>query len=351
MPSQTTIARTLNLSQRTVSLCLSGSDKVADATRERVVAAAKAMGYRPNRSALAMRRGRFNAVALLQGTRIGQSPMPARLLEGLQMALAAHHNYLIVATLSEEPADDAGRLPQVLREWSVDGFLVNIDHHLPPRLLDAIEDDRVPSVWINTKRDHDCVHPDDLSAGRQLTEHLLARGHRRIAFCSHRSFDHHYSVADRHAGYEAAMRDAGLAPRLLYFDDPDWQAADLSVEHLRRTLGGGDRPTAVVAYEALEAHRLLISALRLGLAVPDDLCLATFHALPAHDSGFPIITLLLPEDRVGASAVESLIRRVDGGGRQPPVAVPFTELENGECCLPPRPAGGAGSPNEFHPSL
>ena len=88
MVSQTSIARKLNLSQRTVSLCLAGSDRVAEATRKRVVETAQELGYRPNRSALSMRTGRFNAIAMLQSTHLGYSFLPEQLLVGLQEGLS-----------------------------------------------------------------------------------------------------------------------------------------------------------------------------------------------------------------------------------------------------------------------
>src|SRR5438105_4704906 len=117
MVSQTSIARKLNLSQRTVSLCLAGSDRVAEATRKRVVETAQELGYRPNRSALSMRTGRFNAIAMLQSTHLGYSFLPEQLLVGLQEGLSRHEMHLVLASVPDEKLTDGQYLPSVLREW------------------------------------------------------------------------------------------------------------------------------------------------------------------------------------------------------------------------------------------
>src|SRR4051812_31228185 len=124
MVSQAAIARRLNLSQRTVSFCLSGSDRVSEETRKRVLKVANELGYRPNRSALSMRTGRFNAIALLQSAHVEYSYLPESLLVGLHEGLASREIRLVLASVPDEKLTDGQYLPSVLREWSVDGFLV-----------------------------------------------------------------------------------------------------------------------------------------------------------------------------------------------------------------------------------
>lgn len=333
--SQTLIAKRLNLSQRTVSLCLAGSDKVAANTRRRVLAVAEEMGYQRNRSALAMRTGRFNSVALLQSTRPWQSFLPPGLMQGIQQALSRRQMHLILASVSDEKLDDGTFLPSVLREWSVDGFLVNYNIEFPPRLVDVIESNNLPSVWINTKRPHDCVYPDDVAAGRTLTKKLLELGHQRIAFFTHRALDGHHSVPDRYAGYEQAMRSAGLQPQLLVYPDLNWDDAEGGLRYARSMLQSADRPTAVVAYEALEAHRILLASCSLRLKLPADLSLATFHENDLNGSGFPITVLVLPEEEMGAASIELLLRRVDGEPHIAPRAIEPWELVGASIGPPP----------------
>jgi DNA-binding LacI/PurR family transcriptional regulator len=333
--SQTIIARKLNLSQRTVSLCLAGSDRVAENTRKQVVELAQRLGYRPNRSALAMRSGRFNAVALLQSTHTDYSFLPSRLVMGLQEGVDQRRMHLVLASVPDEKLVDSAFLPSVLREWSVDGFLVNYNYGFSQQIVEAIESNRSPSIWLNTKRERDCVYPDDIGAGRKVTEHLLSLGHKRIAFFSHRKFEDHYSVGDRYAGYELAMRQAGLSPRKLFFPDIHWDDAENGLRYVHTFLNSPDRPTAIVSYEAFEASRVLLMSFKLQLEIPRDLSLVTFHERECNNVGFPISTMEIPEAALGNAALDLLQKRIeDGDSHLPPMSVEFIRLSGTSTAVP-----------------
>ncbi len=337
MISQTTIARKLNLSQRTVSLCLAGSDRVADQTRKRVLKAAAELGYRPNRSALSMRSGRFNGVALLQSTNQQLSYLPGGLLAGIQQGLAERKMHLVMAALPLETLEDEETLPVVLSEWLVDGFLVNYAYGFSPKFADIIEQNRSPSIWLNTKRPFACIYPDDLGAGRKITEHLLALGHKRIDFFAHRTLDDHFSVADRFNGYEQAMNLAGLqARRHVISGDVNWRDIRHGVDMVKKFLSGPDRPTAVVCYEEFEAVRIVIASLELGLSIPRDLSIAAFHEMEICSSGFPITTMAIPEFEMGQKAMELLNARIeDKSSALPPIVMPYSKLFDHSTAPPP----------------
>lgn len=338
MISQTIIAKKLNLSQRTVSLCLAGSDRVADQTRKRVLKAAAELGYRPNRSALSMRSGRFNAVALLQSTNQQFSYLPGGLLAGVQDGLAARKMHLVLAALPLETLADEDSLPVVLSEWLVDGFLVNYAYGFSPRFADVIEQNRSPSIWLNTKRPFGCVYPDDFGAGRKITEHLLALGHTRIDFFAHRTFDDHFSVTDRYNGYELALTGAGLqARRHVISGATDWRDLRAGVSFVKSFLNTPDRPTAVVCYEEFEAVRVVLAALELGLSIPHDLSVAAFHEGEICSSGVPITTMAIPEFEMGQKAMELLTTRIeDKSAVLPPIATPYVTFFDHSTAPPPR---------------
>jgi LacI family transcriptional regulator len=335
--SQTVIARKLNLSQRTVSLCLAGSDRVAEQTRKKVLKVAAELGYRPNRSALSMRSGRFNAIALLQSTSQQYSYLPGGLLAGVQEVLAQRRLHLVLASLPEAKLNDDDVLPIVLSEWLVDGFLVNYNYGFSQRFVQAIEQNRLPSIWLNTKRPYGCVYPDDVGAGRALTERLVALGHRRIDYVCHRAWDEHFSVADRYAGYESVMTAAGLAPRKHVLDGRTvpWGDADAGVKFMRQILERPDRPTAIVAYEGFESIRLVIAAASLGLSIPRDLSICSFHERDMTTAGFPITVLEIPEHEMGQRALDMLLARIeDNDARVPPVAMPYSRLSGATIAAP-----------------
>jgi LacI family transcriptional regulator len=326
MISQQTIARHLNISQRTVSLCLAGSDRVAETTRRRVLEVAERMGYRPNRSALAMRSGKFNAVALIQGVDSTYSALPGELLAGLQQQMLARDLHLVLASVPDEKLVDGTFLPSVLREWSVDGFLINYQYNFPLQLARILDVGRLPSVWLNSKRSQDCVYPDDIQGGRKACEHLLRLGHRSIAYFAHHFFEDHHSVSDRHTGYAQAMQNAGLAPRKLHYRDEQWQDLTGAMGYIRSFLEDPDRPTAIVAYEAFEGMRVALAAFQLGLRIPGDLSIVTFHERPATSGGVPLTTMVIPEREIAGRAMSLLADRIAGEpAGQSPVGIPYGE--------------------------
>ncbi len=339
MISQTTIARKLNLSQRTVSLCLAGSDRVADQTRKRVLKAAAELGYRPNRSALSMRSGRFNGIALLQSTNQQLSYLPGGLLAGIQDGLAQRKMHLVLAALPLETLEDEESLPVVLSEWLVDGFLVNYAYGFSPRFADIIEQNRSPSIWLNTKRPFACVYPDDYGAGRKITGHLLSLGHRRIDFFAHRTLDDHFSVTDRYNGYELAMNNAGLqARRHVIGGDVNWRDVRTGIAIVKQFMTGPDRPTAVVCYEEFEAVRIVLAAGELGLQIPRDLSIVAFHEGEICSSGVPITTMAIPEFEMGQKAMELLTARIeDKSVALPPISMPYSRIFDHSTAPPPPP--------------
>ncbi len=338
------IADRVGVSRRVVSMVLNGGRSTAGAsraTRNKVLRTARELDYRPNAYARAVATGRFGCVALiLNAIDEGRSTLPQELLAGICQALEERNLHLTVAPLPDEKLASRRYLPKILREWTSDGLLINYNKAVPPQMVQLVAEHNLPSVWLNYKTDHDCVFPDDLRAGRSATEHLLGMGHTRIAYVSYSYVQEnaHYSELDRAEGYRRAMRAAGLPCRChdRYEHDPE---DDNRARKARELLSGPDRPTAAVAYGDSTVTALYAAARDLGLAVPGDLSLITFHNRQAM-LGVGITTMLVPNYGVGRAAVEMLMQRIEGPSlRLEPRAVPFT-LDEAGSCAPPRQRGG-----------
>jgi len=172
------------------------SDAVRNAQRIRKIAAE--LGYRPNMAARAIQTNRFNAVGLIASTEPRFSVYQPY-LAGLTRACRRKDLHLTLGEVVDEKLTDERYIPKVLREWAVDGLLIAYMAGFPPVLADLIEQYRIPSVWLNAKRDHDCVYPDDRGGMELATRHLVELGHQRIAFFSVFPGGH-YSSRDRRAG-------------------------------------------------------------------------------------------------------------------------------------------------------
>jgi LacI family transcriptional regulator len=208
------VARHLDLSPTTVGHVLNGRGaalRISAVTQSRVQEAALEMGYRPNLSARSVRTGRFGCAALIQP--LSGIYLPPSLLLGISEELHRHDMHLVISEVPQQNLSEAGFLPKVMSNLAADGLLINVLSEIPTAFEEELQRLQMPAIWINTKRPHDSVHPDDLGASQRLTEYLLKMGHRNIVFARPEiTRVAHYSEHDRYTGYEKAMRDAGLQP-------------------------------------------------------------------------------------------------------------------------------------------
>lgn len=327
------VAERSGLSLQTVNQILKGNvESFRPATRERVLQAARELGYRPNTSARAMRSGRFGAVALLLSTHGERSLLSAGLLDGLLEGTGANDLSLHIARLPDETLTNPVRLPKVLRELSVDGLLIKYDAGMPEPMAALIEQSRLPAIWLNSRHEYDCLYPDDYQAARQATEYLLSLGHTRVAYLDWLRAGH-YSRDDRLSGYRAAMTEARLPPHDL------WPEPDLSDgASIRRTfawLTAPDRPTALLVYHDQMALTVFHAARVLGLDIPRDLSLMAFADTAVNPLGPEMGAMLLPQRRMGIEAVSLFLERQREPGRRLPPRSCALELYPGGTTAPP----------------
>lgn len=341
-PTVATVAAHIGVSRATVTHVLNGRAtemRIRPDTQRRVLEAAHELGYRANASARAIRAGRFGNIALIQSL-LGLY-LPNELLTGLTRAISDKDLHLVLAQVPDTVIDDESYLPHTMRALSVDGVLIN--RHVASTLpyLERIHRLRIPGVFLNVKQEFDCVHPDDFMGGRIATEYLLRLGHERIAFVdTDEPENRHYSKEDRRAGYEAAMRSAGKAPRT-YRLPKDWEAGDRPggdqrVESARQLLSGDDRPTAVVAYELAEAMAIVRAAYMLRLNIPNDLSLIQFHHWIDDRFFIPIQTVSNAMEEVGKRAVSMLLEKIENPDVPLPESVVPVSMLDGATCKPPR---------------
>ncbi len=306
------VAERSGTSVSTVSMVLNGRGAhYAARTRERIRRAVDELGYRPNAFARSVQCGRYGTVALVMSPEDHRSTLPSGVLKGISEALMARYLHLDVAYIPDAQLTSAATLPRLLREGSCDGMLLNYHAHVPPQLEELVERHRLPVVWINAKRAHDCVYPDDLGAGVRAAEALLAAGHRRIAYVDimyHRAehFDIlHFSKTDRLDGYRQAMRQAGLPSICVLPED----ARDGSCA-MQRLLRGANPITAAIGYTHLDAEVIALAAARAGLAIPADVSLVTFSGDNTPIGALKVTLMAIPERQVGQTAVEMLLEKI-----------------------------------------
>lgn len=332
-PTAKDIAARCGVSRETVNQILRGrGDRYRPTTRDKVMAAATELGYRPNSAARAMRLGRFSSIGIVSAAEGGRGTLDPSLLLGIQDA-ACSDLHLAIGQVGDAAFADADGLPRIVGEWSCDGLLINYVASFPAGVAELLQRSRIPAIWLNVSHDADCIHPDDRGAALAATVRLIALGHRRIAWLSCTGGDH-YSRRDRREGYVTAMREAGLAP-LVHEQPMQGGGAPLGA-FARSLLAGSARPTAVVCYSAGEAIPLAYAAAGLGLRLPADLSLVCLGPAGCEALGIAVTHARPDFYAMGWRAVDMIRRRIAQPGTVLPTQVhPWTWIDGATIAPPP----------------
>ncbi|MDJ1114824.1 LacI family DNA-binding transcriptional regulator [Microbacterium dauci] len=302
------VAARAGVSKATASRALSGIGSVSDDTRDRVRAAASALGYVPSTSAVSLATGRTRNVGVI---------MPhvnrwffAEVLEGIQVALLEAGLDLTLYDATPGSENRRRVFEEFLARKRFDG-LIAVGLEPAESELDALVGLGKPVVGvIGTQRTTSVVTLDDAHAASLATAHLVELGHRDIAFLGGTDATHWPHVESaRFAGYEAEMRRTGLesaiarTPAELSMPAGYAAAVDLLGDATRR-------PTAIVAACDEVAIGAIIAARRLGILVPSALSVI---GIDDHVNAemFALTTLRQVPREQGRVAVELLLRHFD----------------------------------------
>jgi DNA-binding LacI/PurR family transcriptional regulator len=301
------VARLTGVSQSTVSRVLSGAPTavpIADDTRERVIAAARSLGYRPNPLA----RGLRGMKTMLLGVIVRDitDPFFAGAIEAVSIEAAAR-GYNVVLGHAHGRADEAIALYSVLEARHCDAILMLGDMSDQPRLAEDLRGSPVPVValWEGSKPAGIASVSVDNDAGiRAVLDHLVGLGHRRIGFLAGRRLG---DIQEREAAYVEYLRAAGETIPDGYVqyasNDPPGGAAGLAA-----MLDLAEPPTAVVASTDVLAIGLLFEAHARGIRVPDELSVTGFDDIPLAAFSIPALTTVrMPTREMVAAAVAMLI--------------------------------------------
>lgn len=300
------VAARAGVSQPTASLVLSNHPRarVAPATRQRVLDVAAAIGYRPNVVARSLSRRRSFALGLIVPELL--SPFVADVVAGAER-VAADAGYAVL--LCDQSARPLAQHLELLRARQIDGVLLDAvgAAALPEGALAGL---RVVLIDEPAER-WPGVASDALAAGRLAAEHLLALGHREVAFMGPAADSHAFRMRER--GFVTALRAAGVA-----VPSARWQrvpAASVSAgrDAMRRLLADARRPTAVFCANDLLAIGAVKQALNAGLALPRDLSVVGCDDIELARYVTPeLTTVRVPARELGARAARLLLRQVEG---------------------------------------
>jgi LacI family transcriptional regulator len=308
----TDVASEAGVHPSTVSRVLNGhaGSTIRLATRERVLAAADVLGYRPSALARSLRLQRTLTLGMLVPDIT--NPFFSSIIKGAEDAARERGYNLILCNSEDQPEREAAYL-QLLRERQVDGVLI-ASSQMADETIEGLRADSFPFVLVNrAAQDGEdlAVVVDNHAAAVEVVAHLAALGHRRIGHIA--GPQNTTTGRDRREGYEAGVRAHGLAHEAALVVEADAFSEDAGDRALGIMLAGPARPTAVFAANDLIAVGMLQRLRRIGVRVPDDLSIVGFNDIPLAGLLEPALTTVrVPQLAMGVAGAHLLIDRLEG---------------------------------------
>ncbi len=303
------VARAAGVSPATVSRVLNTSETVSPVLAERVLAAVRALGYRPNSQARSLRTRATTVLGVIISDIT--NPFFTAMVRGVEDA-ANRAGYSVVLANTDEDLRKEQRYLEVAAAEQMAGVLLS-PASPTETVIDVLAERGIPVVTIDRRlerADVDQVMIDNHGAARTATLHLAGQGCRRIGFVAGRPGT--TTGADRLAGYQAGLDEAGLPA------DPALVAVggfrvDGGRDATTRLLALPERPDALFVANNLMTIGALDALDAAGVAFPGDLALAGFDdMMPALGLRSPITAVSQPTYEIGRQATDLLLRRVGG---------------------------------------
>ncbi|HET8980383.1 MAG TPA: LacI family DNA-binding transcriptional regulator [Solirubrobacteraceae bacterium] len=322
-PVMSDVGRLAGVSHQTVSRVINGSRHVSPQTRERVVAAMRELGYRPNWAARALATGRTRTVGVISfdTTLYG----PASTLFGIERAAHEAGYFVIVVSLKALDRASVVQAIERLRGQGVDGILViTSEQESAESLLHAPLDIPLVAVEAGPDRGVPVVAVDQQRGATMATRHLLELGHRTV---------HHITgplasieAQQRAVGWRAVLEEAGA-------ERPEPLIGDWSPQtgyHLGRRMARDRSVTAVFVANDQMALGLLRAMHEAGRRIPEDVSVVGFDDIPEAPYFMPPLTTVRQDfGEVGSRSLRVLVRaieRIESGQRPPEGSLVTPEL-------------------------
>jgi LacI family transcriptional regulator len=334
------VARHAGVSAMTVSRVINERPRVSVVTRKRVQASIAELGYVPNRLARGLIQRKTGAFGVIVPD--VANPFFTLVVRGVERVAGRAAFHVILCDTQGDLERERGYLEDMVA-FQVDGVLIApVGDRSRPQLR-LLTRNNVPFVLIDrsiTGFDGDLVQGDSVAGARQLVDHLIGLGHRRIGMIT--ETPDVSTARDRLRGYREALESAGVEfnPDLVVESsaiDPD-----VACDATRRLLALSDAPTAIFAVNNIAVVGVVEAARQQNLEIPRDLALVCFDDIEHVSRLYPFLTVMAqPAETFGTIATQLLIDRLAGrvGQRRRIVVLPADFIvRKSSGALAPEPA-------------
>lgn len=308
-PTLVDIAKASDVSKATVSLVLRNNPSIPERTRERVLEAAKKLGYVYNRGAANLRAAGTKLIAMAVNDLT--NPYFAEIVASMEDALTEQNRVVLISNTAESVARQEA-FAAVVREYNVDGMLIVPAVGTDNSFVTTLRSWHMPFVCVSRSipgADVDLVQANHRSGMMSAMNHLLGLGHRRIAIVS--TNERISTGRQRYAGYRTALSQAGipLEPRLVRAGAP---TRDAGMAHMLALLDMPEPPTAVVCFNDIVAFGVMLGLKVRGLTAGKDVSVIGFDDIAEATLWRPALTTVaVARQEVARASVDLLLKRIE----------------------------------------
>lgn len=309
------VARLADVSQSAVSRTFTPGASVSKATREKVLEAARKLGYRPNAHARSLITGRSNIIGLVLSY-LDNLFYPVA-LERLAKRLQADGFHVLLFITENNNSDN---LIGELLQYNVDGIVL-ASTTLSSGLAQHCADANIPVVLFNRVMSQggtavSSVRSDNIGGGREAAHYLAAAGHRRIAYIT--GYEESSTSMERERGFREGLAEHGMRVYARAIGNYDFETARRATRELFGS--SNDRPDAVFVASDHMAFAVM-DTLRneLRLRIPEDVSVIGFDNVPQASWGSYLLTTVeQPLDLMIEATINLLQRSLRDEDTGPP---------------------------------
>jgi LacI family transcriptional regulator len=315
------VAKAAQVSKAQAARALGNYGAVSQDVRERVLAAAEELDYRPNELARSMNTGKSHTIGVVVGDI--ENPHFGLATRGITDVAKKSGFHVILINTDEETAAEVEAV-RVLLDKRVDGLIVAPASSLETQHLQQVRESGRPLVLLDRKAgglDAETIAVDMADISYESTRYLLESGHRRIAFVSTLKTERPYvtgmklessQISERCDGMVRAFEEQGLdhPADLVRLNAGD---AESIRKVTRELLQGPNAATAIIASDGLIALNVVEAIQELGLSIPGDVSFLMYDDFAWTRLTTPPLTVIAqPVYEMGMAAANALIRQIEG---------------------------------------
>jgi len=307
------IAEATGVSMGTVSLVLNDKKGVALATRQRVLEAARTLGYEQNVRRTVSTPPTVSIIIERLPVAPTSDPFNKAILLGIDEVVYRAGYRVVLEFVSPEKTPNMS----LWERGSSAGLIILGGGDLSSNWVQAARESLLPLIMV----DHfipdvelPAVVPDNFTGAYAMTQHLLEMGHRRIGFI--RGSSKYWTLGERQAGYMLAMQRAGLGPNPELVPPRVSHGDEKGFGEMQILLDLAEPPTAVFAVSDKTAIGAYRAALSRGLKIPDDISIVGFDDIEqAQVLNPPLTTIQVSGEVMGRVAAERLLNLIEVPGQ------------------------------------